>query len=303
MAARAFSRWKLPNASACSPERRRKIAEARRGNPRPPYALEAMHDARRGSRYTEEARRPDDDLMVVTHADFDNQGLSIEELRTKLQWCRKLLRGLVRANEDCRAASWSVVLDPPRSGDKSSSVRCRLLMLFPHPAPALLVPTLPGWKTWRVGRPTETELQKLVAWACAYPIGMLRGSPEAVQEALWARKELRLAEISGAFRKVSSEGLLTEKNCNSFSGLLACYLIAGEKKTFPSLLRGGPTDVGTKTVGSVCTPLPLALLSFRLLPAQQEKPVRIAGIGPAGPIVKLHSGFQFAEGPAADRRG
>ena len=29
----------------------------------------------------------------------------------------------------------------------------------------------------------------------------------------------------------------------------------------------------------------------------------IPGIGPAGPIVKLHTGFAFTEGPAADRRG
>ncbi len=29
----------------------------------------------------------------------------------------------------------------------------------------------------------------------------------------------------------------------------------------------------------------------------------IPGIGPAGKIVKLHSGFQFTEGPAADRHG
>jgi gluconolactonase len=49
--------------------------------------------------------------------------------------------------------------------------------------------------------------------------------------------------------------------------------------------------------------LSLALLSIPLLPAQDEKPTRIEGIGPAGPIVKLHSGFKFTEGPAADREG
>ena len=50
-------------------------------------------------------------------------------------------------------------------------------------------------------------------------------------------------------------------------------------------------------------PLSLALLSIPLLPAQEEKTTRIEGIGPAGPIVKLHSGFKFTEGPAADREG
>lgn len=49
--------------------------------------------------------------------------------------------------------------------------------------------------------------------------------------------------------------------------------------------------------------LSLVLLSFRCLPAEDEKPARIAGIGPAGPIVKLHTGFKFTEGPAADRDG
>lgn len=50
-------------------------------------------------------------------------------------------------------------------------------------------------------------------------------------------------------------------------------------------------------------PLSLALLPIHLLPAQDEKPAPISGIGPAGPITKLHSGFSFTEGPAADRSG
>jgi gluconolactonase len=49
--------------------------------------------------------------------------------------------------------------------------------------------------------------------------------------------------------------------------------------------------------------LSLAWLSFRLLSAADEKPMRIEGIGPAGPITKLHTGFRFTEGPAADRQG
>lgn len=49
--------------------------------------------------------------------------------------------------------------------------------------------------------------------------------------------------------------------------------------------------------------LSLALLSIRLLPAADEKSMRIEGIGPAGPITKLHTGFKFTEGPAADRDG
>ena len=39
------------------PQRRAKIAAARRGKARPPHVLEAMRQARRGSRHTEETRR------------------------------------------------------------------------------------------------------------------------------------------------------------------------------------------------------------------------------------------------------
>jgi hypothetical protein len=42
---------------AGDPERCRKIAEARRGKPRPQHVLDAMHTARRGSHHTKEARR------------------------------------------------------------------------------------------------------------------------------------------------------------------------------------------------------------------------------------------------------
>jgi gluconolactonase len=58
-----------------------------------------------------------------------------------------------------------------------------------------------------------------------------------------------------------------------------------------------------KTLALFALPPLLALLSIPLLPAQDEKPERIPGIGPAGPIVKLHTGFKFTEGPAADRSG
>ncbi|HZV07402.1 MAG TPA: SMP-30/gluconolactonase/LRE family protein [Gemmataceae bacterium] len=51
---------------------------------------------------------------------------------------------------------------------------------------------------------------------------------------------------------------------------------------------------------SLCS---LGCSRFTYLPAQDEKPERIPGIGPAGPIVKLHTGFKFTEGPAADRNG
>ena len=37
--------------------------------------------------------------------------------------------------------------------------------------------------------------------------------------------------------------------------------------------------------------------------AAQEEPKRIAGVGPVGKIVKLHTKFGFTEGPAADRDG
>jgi hypothetical protein len=42
---------------ARDPDRCRKIAEARRGKPRPQHILDAMHEARRGSHHTEGARR------------------------------------------------------------------------------------------------------------------------------------------------------------------------------------------------------------------------------------------------------
>jgi hypothetical protein len=38
-------------------QRRRKIADARRGKPRPPHEVEPMHDAWRGSHHSEESRR------------------------------------------------------------------------------------------------------------------------------------------------------------------------------------------------------------------------------------------------------
>lgn len=39
------------------PERCRKIAEARRGKPRPPHVMETLHTARRGTHHTAETRR------------------------------------------------------------------------------------------------------------------------------------------------------------------------------------------------------------------------------------------------------
>jgi gluconolactonase len=58
-----------------------------------------------------------------------------------------------------------------------------------------------------------------------------------------------------------------------------------------------------KTLVVLTLPMCLVLLSMPLLPAQDEKSERIPGIGPVGPIVKLHTGFKFTEGPAADRSG
>ena len=45
------------------------------------------------------------------------------------------------------------------------------------------------------------------------------------------------------------------------------------------------------------------LLSIGLALAADEAPKPIPGVGPAGEIVKLHTGFKFTEGPAADRDG
>jgi gluconolactonase len=49
--------------------------------------------------------------------------------------------------------------------------------------------------------------------------------------------------------------------------------------------------------------LSFPLMLARLLPAEDEKAKAIPGVGPAGAIVKLHTGFNFTEGPAADRDG
>ncbi len=45
------------------------------------------------------------------------------------------------------------------------------------------------------------------------------------------------------------------------------------------------------------------ILSLAATVAAQEASKPIAGVGPAGKIVKLHTGFKFTEGPAADRDG
>ncbi|HWG47238.1 MAG TPA: SMP-30/gluconolactonase/LRE family protein [Gemmataceae bacterium] len=52
----------------------------------------------------------------------------------------------------------------------------------------------------------------------------------------------------------------------------------------------------------LCT-LALSLIHAPGLPAADEAAKPIAGIGPTGEIVKLHTGFKFTEGPAADRAG
>ncbi|MBI3465241.1 MAG: SMP-30/gluconolactonase/LRE family protein [Planctomycetes bacterium] len=55
-------------------------------------------------------------------------------------------------------------------------------------------------------------------------------------------------------------------------------------------------------VRSICVlSLVVALIAAGSLTVAQDQP--IAGIGPAGPIVKLHTGFTFTEGPAADAEG
>jgi sugar lactone lactonase YvrE len=44
-------------------------------------------------------------------------------------------------------------------------------------------------------------------------------------------------------------------------------------------------------------------LTSNLVPAADEADRPIPGIGPAGPVVKLHTNFAFTEGPAEDRDG
>lgn len=50
-------------------------------------------------------------------------------------------------------------------------------------------------------------------------------------------------------------------------------------------------------------PAAAALLAAAALAAAQDKPAAIPGLGPVGPITKLHAGFKFTEGPAADADG
>jgi hypothetical protein len=143
--------------------------------------------------------RPDDALVAVTDADFDTAELSYDQFRQRLDWCRLIMRGLVRANEvrstraheACRAARWSIVVDPPSSHPAQAQnqqpalcIRCRLLMIMHAEEPAVLIPTLPGWQTNRVNNPDEEMCQRLVAKVCDYPTGLLYGTPEARQMAL-----------------------------------------------------------------------------------------------------------------------
>src|SRR5438045_9616910 len=46
----------------------------------------------------------------------------------------------------------------------------------------------------------------------------------------------------------------------------------------------------------------LALILSTLAPTEPT-PVPIPGIGPVGPVVKVHGGFGFTEGPAPDGQG
>jgi gluconolactonase len=58
-----------------------------------------------------------------------------------------------------------------------------------------------------------------------------------------------------------------------------------------------------RTVLPLVLVLCLVVMSIRFAPAADEAAKSIPEIGPAGEIVKLHSGFKFTEGPAADRDG
>src|SRR5208283_2515293 len=49
--------------------------------------------------------------------------------------------------------------------------------------------------------------------------------------------------------------------------------------------------------------LALGAFFIPVLQAADDEPKPIPGIGPAGKIVKLHTGFKFTEGPAADQDG
>lgn len=53
----------------------------------------------------------------------------------------------------------------------------------------------------------------------------------------------------------------------------------------------------------ICSVLTLTLVATLSLRAAEDDPKPIPGLGPVGKITKLHSGFQFVEGPAADKDG
>lgn len=52
-----------------------------------------------------------------------------------------------------------------------------------------------------------------------------------------------------------------------------------------------------------CLSLLVLLSSLALLPSAEDAAEKIPGVGPTGPVVKLHTKFKFTEGPAADRDG
>jgi hypothetical protein len=70
---------------AHDPERCRKIAEAMTGKPRLPHVLEAMHEARRGSRHTEEARQ----RMSETHRKRAGRWFPVRSpgRQQRMNWC------------------------------------------------------------------------------------------------------------------------------------------------------------------------------------------------------------------------
>src|SRR5262249_27768567 len=71
---------------------------------------------------------------------------------------------------------------------------------------------------------------------------------------------------------------------------------------FSGQWAASPTRGGTpmRTL-RLLIPCLLTVLAIGILPGEENKP--IAGIGPAGEVVKAHTGFKFTEGPAHDAEG
>jgi gluconolactonase len=80
------------------------------------------------------------------------------------------------------------------------------------------------------------------------------------------------------------------------------YPIAGDVRSL-TFRKEIPTMSARQALRMLVLLLFLGSMSPLTLPADENKPKAIPGIGPSGEIVKRHTNFKFTEGPAADRDG